>query len=244
MKRSLLFFFFNVVLITSGYSQSFVIKDKSGVDVTGQTISQYFAPGYGFGSVGLDVFNISTSNKSVKVKKQDIVLIDSTTSNICWMLCYPDWILETPDPLLIEAGSYVTNFTGDVNYKSVQGTSRVKFTFFDIDNRQDSSFVFIDFIVGTLGMNDNQFVTSEVISNAYPNPAASNINFDYKIPATSTRASIKVTNLLGTIIDNVVLEKTEGKISLNVSNLKNGIYFYSLMINNSATTTRKFVVKR
>jgi hypothetical protein len=102
----------------------------------------------------------------------------------------------------------------------------------------------IDFIVGTLGMNNNQFVTSDVIMNAYPNPASGNINFDYKLPASVARASIKVTNLLGTIIDNITLEKTEGKISLNVNNLKNGIYFYSLMINNSATITRKFVVKR
>jgi hypothetical protein len=244
MKRSLLFLFFSVVFITSGFSQSFVIKDKSGVDVTGQTISQYFAPGYGFGSVGLDVFNTSTSDKSVKVKKQDIVLVDSTTSNICWMLCYPDWVIETPDPLLIQAGSHVTNFTGDVTYKSIQGVSKVKFIFFDIDNRQDSSFVVIDFIVGSLGMNNNQFVTSGVIMNAYPNPASSSINFDYKLPASVARASIKVTNLLGTIIDNIILEKSEGKISLNVNNLKNGIYFYSLMINNSATITRKFVVKR
>ncbi len=244
MKRSLLFLLIGVLFVASGYAQSFVIKDKSGVDVTGQTISQFFAPGESDGAIGLDVFNVSASAKNVKVKRLDISLVDSTLSYFCWALCYPDWITESPDPVLIESGSFVTNFTGDIQYRSIQGTSRVRYTFFDADNRQDSSFVILDYIVGTLGIESNFPERAEIIGYAYPNPANSFVSFNYDIPSSSTGAKVKITSLLGTVVDEIQLDKTEGKANINVSNLKNGIYFYSLMLNNSAAITRKFVVKR
>lgn len=245
MKKILPLIIIGLLMGISSFAQSLVIKDKSGVEVTGQSIDFIcpVATGYSFQSFGLDVFNISNLSKNVKVRRYYNSVADSSEVSICWLSCYPSHVWETPDPITIDPGTFSPNFTGDLTYYSPQGTTAVKFVFFDMDNTTDTSFVIVNYVIGSLGVPT---IHSDQISlsNAYPNPAASNVNIDYKLPSNVSGANIKVTNLLGTIIDNVVLDKTEGKAILNVNSLKNGIYFYSLIINNSATITRKFVVKR
>lgn len=244
MKRILLSIVASFLISSAVSSQSLIIKDKQGNEVTGQTIEHYCVPSYGFGSIGLDVFNNSSTAKNVKVKKYDLSLADSTTSNICWVACYPDWTYITPDPLLIEPGSFTPNFTGDLTYRSIQGLSTVKFVFFDIENETDSSFVTINFIVGTLGVNNPAAIKSATVSNAYPNPAVSATNIDYRLPSGVSNAKIKINTLLGTTIREISLSNSEGKAQVDVSNLSNGIYVYTLFVNNSAVATRKFVVQR
>lgn len=244
MKKTLLSFLVSILMLSFVSAQSLVVKDKSGLDVSGQTIDHYCAPGYGFGSIGLDVFNVASVAKSVLVQKYDISLVDSTSSNICWVSCYPDWTFITPEALVIEAGSYSPNFTGDLSYRSVQGTSTVKFVFFDMDNRNDSTSVTINFVIGTLGVNNKPKLTNVEMSNAYPNPVMGVSFIDYKLPQSVAGAYIKINNLLGTTVREIPLDRNQGKVALDVANLKDGVYFYSLIVNNSAAITRKFVVKR
>lgn len=244
MKRLLLSLSAGLLLISSAFSQSFVVKDKEGNDVTGQTIDHYCTPSYGFGSIGLDVFNVGTTAKNVKVRKYDNSLVEGSFSNICWVACYPDFVLESPDPILIEPGTFSPNFTGDITYGAIQGTSTVKFVFFDMDNAQDSSFVVINYIIGTLGVNTPAAIKSATVSNAYPNPAVSTTSIDYRLPAGVSNAKIKINTLLGTTIREISLTNSEGKAQVDVTNLPNGIYVYTLFVNNSAVATRKFVVQR
>lgn len=243
MKKTLLSFVIGLLLLSSAQAQSLVIKDKTGIDVTGQTIDFLCSPGVGFGSIMLDVYNVAAAAKNVKVRRFDQSLVEGSDISICWASCYPSFVTETPDPITIDAATFSPNFTGDVTYGAIQGTSSTLFVFFDMDNQTDSSFVRVNFIIGTLGQNENPInITS--LSNAYPNPAVSYVNFDYKVPATAKNASIRINNLLGTTMQEIALNKSEGKARMDISNLNNGVYFYSLMINNSTTTTRKFIVKR
>lgn len=243
MKRTLLLIAFGIIAGFALQAQSFVIKDKEGTVVTGQTIDFLCAPEVGFGSINLDVFNVSDRDKSVKVRRYDGQLVESSEITMCWASCYPANVIETPEPVVIQPGSFTPNFTGDIAYGSIQGVSSAVFVFFDQDNQTDSSFVTVNFIIGTLGVNDKPVVAATV-SNAYPNPAVNAVNFDYKLPSATQKASIRISNLLGTTVQEIALQKSEGKARIDVSNLNNGVYFYSLMINNSATTTRKFIVKR
>ncbi|MFH1120506.1 MAG: T9SS type A sorting domain-containing protein [Bacteroidota bacterium] len=243
MKKILLLIIIGLLTEYSVHAQSLVIKDKTGLEVTGQTIDFLCNPADGFASLGLDTYNNSGTSKNVKVRRYNISVLDGTEISLCWLSCYPSFVWETPDPITIEPGTFSPNFTGDITYGALLGTTTSKFVFFDMDNQSDTSFVIVNFNIGYLGVPAAQSGLIKMV-NAYPNPASSVVFFDYKLPVNSAKAGIRITNLLGTIIDELVLEKTEGKAILNVNNLKNGIYFYSLMINNSATITRKFVVKR
>jgi len=223
---------------------SFELTYNGAPLVNDQEISVQYEPSHDPVEVSALVKNINTVPVSVRVKKYDVKILDNTSSNICWgPSCYPPFVYDTPEAVVMASGATDDSFRGDYTHGGVQGTSSVRYTVYNIDNPNDSLSFLVNYSIGYVGIGE---VTANIpdISNAYPNPASSGVNFDYTMPAGTGKASIRVTNLLGTIIDEVVLDKTSGKANLNVSNLKNGIYFYSLIINNSARITRKFVVKR
>lgn len=244
MKRILLLFA-SILLLTAASAQSFSLKDKEGNDITGTTIDFLCTPAFGYASFKLDVVNVSAVAKNVKVRKVELSMLPAVEGlTICWVSCYPTFVFESPDSILIAPNELSPNFEGDIAYPAnTLGTSTAKFIFFDIDNPNDSSFVIVNFNIGFLGRNDI-LVKSARVSNAYPNPASSMVYVDYKLPANTSNAKLKISNLLGTSVSTVDLTKNEGKAAVNVNDLKNGVYFYSIMINNSATVTRKFVVKR
>ena len=231
-------------IVAVAAEQSFEMTYNSAPLINDQEISVLYEPTHDPVEVLALVKNINTVPVSVRVKKYDLKLLENTSSNICWGLsCYPPFVYDKPEVVTIASGATDESFRGDYTHGGVQGTSSVRYTVYNIDNPNDSISFVVNYTIGYVGVGDITVNVPE-ISNAYPNPASASVGFDYVLPAGTGKASIKVTNLLGTIIDDVVLDKTSGKANLNVSNLKNGIYFYSLMINNSARITRKFVVKR
>ncbi len=244
MKRTILLIA-TLLYITTLSAQSLQLKDKDGVDITGTTIDMLCAPASGLASFKLDVLNVATVAKNVKVKKIEMSMCPGVEGlTICWESCYPPFVFESPTAIAIEPNQLCTNFDGELTYlANTLGTSTVKFVFFDMDNTNDSSYVIVNYNIGFVGRAEN-LVKSVKVTNAYPNPATSVIYFDYKLPANTSSAYIKVSNLLGNTVSTIELTKNEGRAEINVSGLKNGVYFYTVMVNNSATVTRKLVVKR
>ncbi len=81
------------------------------------------------------------------------------------------------------------------------------------------------------------------ISEAYPNPATHYIQFDYRLTDKMSEGKITVYNLLGSMVGEHRLNKYDNRIQIPVDNLKAGIYFYTISINNKSLITKKFVVK-
>lgn len=250
MKKTLLFITLSLIFISGVFAQKLIIKDKAGVDITGTTIELAAVSADAVASCKLDVLNNTAAPMNVKVRKYEIAMLPAIDPEIgygltmCWAQCYPPNVFEVPMELQIGPNGVCPNFEGDLTYPAgTLGTVTVKFVFFDIDNPKDTSFVMVNYNIGNVGLKENQF-SRAVVSNAYPNPATTTVYFDYKVPASAPSAKIKVSNLLGTTVNVIDLSSKEGKATLNVSDLKNGVYFYSLMINNSAAVTRKFVVNR
>lgn len=247
MRRLILLLSFSLV-VSGLWAQSLKLKDKQGNDITGTTVNLACEPGDAYASFKLDVQNISNSAKNVKVKKYEINTLNGVQGlTICWLSCYPPFIYETPDPIMIQPNELVDKFEGDVSYDTdLHGTFAAKFVFFDTDNPNDSSFVTVWYNIGNVSRNES-LAKAVKMSNVYPNPvtsAASFVTVDYKLPSGSNIGSIKVNNLLGTTVSVAELNRNEGSAQINVSNFKNGVYFYSLIINNSSVITRKFVVNR
>ena len=100
----------------------------------------------------------------------------------------------------------------------------------------------VSFAQSDLGKNSlplNEDLIS--ISDAYPNPATSVVEFDYKTKATD--AKITLFNVLGTEVAEYRLSSFENKVSIPVENLKSGVYFYTVSANNKNLKTKKFVVR-
>jgi hypothetical protein len=81
------------------------------------------------------------------------------------------------------------------------------------------------------------------ISEAYPNPAAHYIQFDYRLTDRMSEGKITVFNLLGSIVGEHRLNNYDNRLQIPVHNLKAGIYFYTISVNNKSLITKKFVVK-
>ncbi|WP_041263736.1 T9SS type A sorting domain-containing protein [Bernardetia litoralis] len=81
------------------------------------------------------------------------------------------------------------------------------------------------------------------ISEAYPNPAVNFVQFDYRIADKISEGKITVYNLLGSVIGSYNLNNYKNRIQIPVDNLKAGIYFYTISVNNKSLITKKFIVK-
>lgn len=224
--------------------QSLQLTYLGNVIANNQEIAVLIDPLVNPGSVYAVVKNINTVPVSVKVKKYDLSILENTEVSFCWgESCYPPTTYVSPDAVLLESMGTDDSFHGDYTHNAIEGVSKVRFTFFTEGNRNDSISFLIKYTVGHLGIDANAKAGAS-ISNVYPNPATSASFVDYKLPKSVTGASLRVNNLLGVTVMEIPLDRNEGKATINVSNLKEGIYFYSLIVNNSATHTRKFVVKR
>jgi hypothetical protein len=111
-----------------------------------------------------------------------------------------------------------------------------------MEDPDDKVSVVVNYISGFLGLND-LIEESISLSNAYPNPANYETSISYNIEQLAD-ARIIIHNLLGSEVKNIELNDSEGIAKINVSDLREGVYFYSLMIDEKLFETRKLMIKR
>ncbi len=86
---------------------------------------------------------------------------------------------------------------------------------------------------------DDVVLSSEI--GIYPNPANDFVNFDVEMQNVQS-ASIVIYNMMGQEVVRQYIK--DSHVSINVSDLTDGIYFYSLIVNNETVKTNKLVVRR
>lgn len=190
----------------------------------------------------------NNSNTDIEVKVKKIIHAGDTLSNtinyFCWGVCFPPFIYTPEHSLMIGPGQVNdTSFYGDYIPNGVIGISRISYVFYDTDNRNDSVALTVEYNASPASTGENMLSRIK-FTDAYPNPAAGVVNIDYQLPVNTRKASIIVTNILGSRVKEVQLTSLSGKASIPVSDMTNGIYFYSLNLDDHLVITRKFVVKR
>lgn len=84
----------------------------------------------------------------------------------------------------------------------------------------------------------------EVFSNAYPNPATNIVSFNHNLPNNAQSAAIAIFNMMGQEVIRQNVNIGNSKTDINVSDLTNGVYFYSLIINDKSVKTNKLVISK
>ena len=192
----------------------------------------------------MDIKNVSSSAISAKVRKFEVDVLPGTVNMLCWGLCFAPNVFESPSPIVIPPNVVNEDFFGHYVPNSVIGVSIMRYTVFDMNHPADSAYFFVEFNAGTVGINDLASNKKVSVSNPYPNPANSQTLFNYQLPANTSKASIKIHNLLGAVVKEVQLVGQSGKISVNVSDLNDGVYFYSIVVNNETYETKRLIVSR
>ncbi|OQX80322.1 MAG: hypothetical protein B6D64_03360 [Bacteroidetes bacterium 4484_276] len=218
------------------YHDDVLIPDESAITVFGDPNDPLIV-------VEVDVKNISSDTINVMAKKFEVSVIPGSSNMFCWLQCFPPYIFEAPSPDTLSPGEVSSEFSGDYVPAGNAGITIMRYTFFDQVNPNDSVCFYTHFFASTVGVEEigNENIS---VSNAYPNPASSQTSFDYVLPQSTASASIKIHNLLGAVVREVALNERSGKVSVNISGLNDGVYFYSVVVNNQTIETKRLIVSR
>ena len=111
-------------------------------------------------------------------------------------------------------------------------------TFYDRNNPTDEVqlFVTVDTCMSN-GVNEVPVLAAGV---AYPNPANATVNINYNL--TASPATLAVFDLVGNVVKELTLEQAQGTAKVDVSDLNNGVYFYSISAGEYRSEVKSLVV--
>lgn len=191
----------------------------------------------------LDIKVLNTNNQNVRilVKKTELEIAEGSENSFCWGACYlPSAIVSFLSVELGSGESDSTSFRGEFMPQGTTGTTIVKYVFFDQDNPADSTYFTAVYNSNSTGIDisaNNYFV-----SPIYPNPANIKASFRYYVdPVLNNR--FRVTNLIGVEIINRLVNESSGIIDFDVSDIGQGIYFFSFSNNEKILSTQKLIIR-
>lgn len=244
MKKLLLFFI--VALLSTSYISAQSLSLSWEGSAIADTVSVWVDP---FIEETTVFHAIATNNSEniirVKVVRTNVSIIDSTVNSFCFAeQCYPPFLDTSAVHLAIPAGgsSPDEDFKGEFSAHNQLGISIVKYKFYDIANPFDFVEVVVKYWSSPSAIGED-LTKNFNFSNVYPNPAYNTVNLDYSFDVSVISASVKIVNLLGSVVKEVEIDQNENKLSIDISDLHAGIYFYSVVVNNDIFQTKKLVIR-
>lgn len=199
---------------------------------------------YGFGEYiqHMQLRNLTSGDLNVLVEKKVIEDLEGTINYFCWGMCFSPDIFVSPSPVAVAANS-VTNEEAlsfhTMFEENVFGKVQVMYSAYDERHPDEAVTINVVFKKSGVGVIENS--RPMTMSNAYPNPASSYVHFNYSFDG---QLSAVVYNLMGQEVARQELNANDGQLTLSVSDLQDGIYFCTMMVDGRAWTTKKFVVKK
>ncbi len=129
----------------------------------------------------------------------------------------------------------------DIEQTDCCGTYIVQYTAFNYSNPSDSASFTITYIVDNCTGIQSQNKAFE-IGTLSPNPVSTAATLNYNFYARPQKAAIKVYNTMGALVKELKLETQEGTAVIDVTGLPDGIYFYSLQLNDEIIASKKIIV--
>jgi hypothetical protein len=156
--------------------------------------------------------------------------------------CFPPNVDVAQQVYSIPANDTTANdiFGGHYVPKSRPGKSIIKYEFWIEGSPEDKAFFTVEFFIQPSSIVENL----NRLGNAAPNPASESVKIDYQINPSAVSASLRLSNLMGQTVLERPINTSSGTIHLPLSNLPEGVYFYSLVIDTQVSTTRKLIIRR
>ena len=200
---------------------------------------------YGYGEYiqHVQLRNLTSGDLNVIVEKEIVEDLEGAMNFFCWGACFGPDTYVSPNPVTVAANTVSSEDALSFHVlfeEGVYGKVKMKYYAYDQSNPSERVSINVVFIKSDVGVHETAAVR---FGQAYPNPASSEVNFDYSL-GTSDRASVSVYNLLGQEVMKQQVNALQDHLSISVDNLNDGIYFCKLFVNGSAVKTEKFVVKK
>lgn len=187
-----------------------------------------------------DVVNNSSSTVNVLASRQVLEGPLGTVNYFCWAACYEPPVSVSPSSIAIEAGASEGIFAGHFRPSNIVGTTKIRYCFFNEAMPTDSVCFVATFEVEPVSVQNASKQT--FITDIYPNPSDHVAQLSYAFSQV-TNAEIEIYNLVGSKVVSVPFEGLNGHVNIPVSNLLNGIYYYTVRTSGKLLSTGKFSVK-
>ncbi len=244
MKKVLLFTALVYIATLTTFAQNLSLSDEHGNPIAnGSTYKVWVDTSTVIMEAHIDVKNTGSTVSLVRVKKIEVSIVPGTLNYYCWASCYSTSTYLAPDTIILQPNETTSNFSGDYLHNEQMGVTTVMYVFFNASDPNDSVSVNVEYHLTGVGLQKNIFDLIK-FSNAYPNPAKSFTTFDYSFPTSVNTARIEIRDILGSVVREVKLIGGKGVYRMETANINEGIYFYSVIVNEQLFTTKKLVVKR
>lgn len=147
--------------------------------------------------------------------------------------------------LVLNPGQIVTDFYVEFEMGIVGTVGSFDLVFVNSENIRDTFFVEARYNVSNPAIKTDGFELEDMsLGAAYPNPSSRMAHFDYQIKNQNIKAKIVINSFIGNPVAEYTLDHERNTLSINVSDLKEGIYFYTLYIDNKNVVTKKLQIKK
>lgn len=223
-------------------AQSLQFELNGTVYSEGETVVCNTANEWGEYLQDMQLRNLSGQDMKVKVEKDVMDNLDGVTNYFCWGQCFGPDVIISPEAIAIEANSVTAESALSFHAmfdETVYGKIQVKYYAYDERHPEERISIIVVFHRSGAGLNETSV---SYFGQPYPNPANSMVSFDYNL--SGSNASAVVYNLLGQEVMRQEINTFDGKLSLPVSGLNDGIYFCSVVLDGKTCAAVKFVVKK
>ncbi|NLF41944.1 MAG: T9SS type A sorting domain-containing protein [Bacteroidales bacterium] len=243
MKRIFLLFFFLGTFFSIN-AQSIQLKDHDGNNIT-NTVVNYSDIASATLKYNILISNVGSGRIGVMFKKIEVDILEGSTNSFCFAgSCYPPFSYVSSDALNIEEGetSAYGDCYGEYSTNGIVGQSTITYVVFASGNENDSAYVTVNYQTTPVSVPNFQSQEKISFSNAWPNPATSTTSFNYQLPSDGGLFILR--SITGAVIKEEHISGLQGRYTLNVSDLPEGIYIYSVIADQKVVTTKKLVVKK
>lgn len=247
MKKLLL----TLALLVSAFALSaqnfpFQVTDGNGGVIENNSTYYIFGDGGDMGELALEFYakNTSANTFSIIAEKIEIQNVEGTQNSFCFGAnCYPSFVFEanydiSPDESILWSFHYQPF---DDEWNPIFGEQIMQYSLYDRANPNEKFTVNVTFKYSENGINE--YTSADVFSNAYPVPARDIVNFDYNFN-TSANAEVAIFNMMGQEVLRNEINGVSGTASINVSDLADGVYFYSLIVNGKTEKSSKLIIRK
>lgn len=238
--------FFALVLLISVFTlsaQKFRVVTTDGRVVENGESFYVYGQGNAWGELAIEFGVEALEDVQLIAQKVEIQVVEGTYNMLCLDQCYAPSVYVSP--VVNFAANETKDFSMHYQYENaiedVAGLEQIMEYYLYEEGSHDQFVINVTFKYSLDGIED--YNSAEVFSNAYPVPARDVVNFDYNF-ASSENAEVAIYNMMGQEVLRNSISGMSGKLSINVSDLTDGVYFYSLIVNGVVEKSNKLVIRK
>jgi hypothetical protein len=250
--RSLYLSILAVLVLSSGFSQLTITDFGATEDLNGTFYYVSGSPSDFDVEHGFDVTNVSNEDLVVGCRRieVDVTLGEGVQNTLCWKIC-PAYMDAGAVPTFVSsfdvemsAGMVDSSFVMHLRPNLVDGCSLFRIEWFNFDDdteiyaTMDMMYDHSDNVSCAVGLNEFANIETSIA----PNPA--NERATLTLEGVNRQVNLQVMDLLGQTVSADVFNPAAGNVyEFNTSDLRNGIYFVSILGEGEILKTIKLVVK-